>query len=113
MKAACRTGVELPTVAVQYENLNIGATVHVGGRALPSVLNAYRNAIEVCPTVQFLQSISGVGELKDCSRRKESTVPGCDRRAPVVIFITCLSLSEDVTSAFRVMFPPLIVLVMI
>lgn len=43
----CRTGVELPTVTVQYEGLNIGATVHVGGRALPSVLNAYRNAIEV------------------------------------------------------------------
>ncbi|EIE18006.1 putative pleiotropic drug resistance protein 3 [Coccomyxa subellipsoidea C-169] len=41
-----RTGVELPTVTVQYEGLNIGATVHVGGRALPSVLNAYRNAIE-------------------------------------------------------------------
>lgn len=35
-------------MAVQYENLSIGATVHVGGRALPSVLNAYRNAIEVC-----------------------------------------------------------------
>ncbi|KAK9902782.1 hypothetical protein WJX75_005811 [Coccomyxa subellipsoidea] len=41
-----RTGVEVPTVAVQYTGLSIGATVHVGGRALPSVLNAYRNAIE-------------------------------------------------------------------
>lgn len=39
--------MEVPTVAVQYEGLSIGATVHVGGRALPSVLNAYRIAIEV------------------------------------------------------------------
>jgi hypothetical protein len=57
--------VEVPTVAVQYTGLSIGATVHVGGRALPSVLNAYRNAIEVRShrAVAFLDSICSSPEI--------------------------------------------------
>ena len=52
-------------MAVQYEGLSIGATVHVGGRALPSVLNAYRNAIEVRfhRTAAFLDSICSSPEI--------------------------------------------------
>ncbi len=42
-----RVGMELPEVEVRFENLTIESSVYVGSRALPSVLNAYRNVIEV------------------------------------------------------------------
>lgn len=41
-----RAGVSLPAVEVRYENLNIEAKVHVGGRALPTLFNAAVNVLE-------------------------------------------------------------------
>ena len=44
----CRVGMEIPSVEVRFENLTVESSVFVGSRALPSVLNAYRNFVEVC-----------------------------------------------------------------
>lgn len=43
----CRVGIEMTKVEVKFEDLVVGTKVFVGSRALPSVVNAYRNAIEV------------------------------------------------------------------
>ena len=39
--------MEIPSVEVRFENLTIESSVYIGSRALPSVLNAYRNFFEV------------------------------------------------------------------
>ena len=62
----------MPTVTVQYADLGVDATVHVGSRALPSVWNSYRNTLEVlpaaCTTACMLTplpaKIQNLGELK-------------------------------------------------
>jgi hypothetical protein len=43
----CRVGIELPTVEVRYENLEIDADCFVGGRALPTLSNAFLNIMGV------------------------------------------------------------------
>lgn len=43
----CRVGIVPSSVEVRFENLHIQAKVFVGARALPSVLNSYRNFFEV------------------------------------------------------------------
>ena len=42
----CRSGLDVPKVEVRFRDLTIGASVHVGSRALPTILNSYRNAVE-------------------------------------------------------------------
>ncbi|KAK9906410.1 hypothetical protein WJX75_001426 [Coccomyxa subellipsoidea] len=41
-----RVGIQLSKVEVRFENLAVTADVHVGGRALPTVLNSVRNFVE-------------------------------------------------------------------
>ncbi|KAF9593931.1 hypothetical protein IFM89_026174 [Coptis chinensis] len=41
-----RVGIILPEVEVRYEHLNVDTEVYVGGRAMPTLLNATLNAIE-------------------------------------------------------------------
>jgi ABC-type multidrug transport system ATPase subunit/ABC-type multidrug transport system permease subunit len=41
-----RVGVELPTVEVRYQNLNVNAKSYIGGRALPTLWNVARNIWE-------------------------------------------------------------------
>ena len=43
----CRVGIELASVEVRFENLNVESAVYVGNRALPTVLNSYRNVLDV------------------------------------------------------------------
>lgn len=45
--SACRAGVPFSTVEVRFQDLNVGASVYMGNRALPTVTNAYRNGFEV------------------------------------------------------------------
>ena len=40
-------GIEIPKIEVRYENLSIEGNVYVGSRALPTLLNATMNTIEV------------------------------------------------------------------
>lgn len=40
-------GIELPQIEVRYEHLSVEADVHVGKRALPTLLNAVINTVEV------------------------------------------------------------------
>lgn len=42
-----RVGLEVPSVEVRYQNLNIVADVQTGSRALPTLINYTRNALEV------------------------------------------------------------------
>ena len=44
---AVRVGIEIPKIEVRYENLSIEGDVYVGSRALPTLLNATLNTIEV------------------------------------------------------------------
>lgn len=39
--------MEVPTLEVRYEHVNIEAEAHVGKRALPSFFNFYINFLEV------------------------------------------------------------------
>ncbi|KAK1265449.1 Pleiotropic drug resistance protein 3 [Acorus gramineus] len=41
-----RVGIDIPTIEVRYENLNIEAAAHVGGRSLPTMFNFALNMIE-------------------------------------------------------------------
>lgn len=43
----CRVGIRMSAVEVRFENLSVDADVHVGGRALPTVLNSLLNVVEV------------------------------------------------------------------
>jgi hypothetical protein len=53
-----RVGVDIPTVEVRFEHVNVEAQVYVGGRALPSLLNFFVNVLEVTnySTYHFLLS---------------------------------------------------------
>ena len=42
-----RVGIEIPTIEIRFEHLNLGAEAHVGSRALPTVINFTFNIIEV------------------------------------------------------------------
>ncbi|KAM0023187.1 putative ABC transporter, P-loop containing nucleoside triphosphate hydrolase [Helianthus debilis subsp. tardiflorus] len=41
-----RVGIDIPKIEVRYKNLSIEGDVHVGSRALPTLLNATLNTIE-------------------------------------------------------------------
>nr|XP_019707350.1 ABC transporter G family member 36-like isoform X3 [Elaeis guineensis] len=41
-----RVGIELPTIEVRYEHLNIQAEIHVGSRGLPTIWNSTINVLE-------------------------------------------------------------------
>ncbi|XP_027349245.1 ABC transporter G family member 39-like [Abrus precatorius] len=41
-----RVGIEIPKIEVRYENLSVEADVHVGSRALPTLLNVTLNTFE-------------------------------------------------------------------
>ncbi|KAL6864961.1 hypothetical protein ACP4OV_016112 [Aristida adscensionis] len=45
-----RVGIEMPTVEVRFEQLEVEAEVRVGSRGLPTVLNSFTNAIEEAAT---------------------------------------------------------------
>ena len=42
-----RVGIELPTIEVRFEHLNIEAEAYVGSRGLPTVINFTFNMLEV------------------------------------------------------------------
>ncbi|XP_078168189.1 ABC transporter G family member 36-like isoform X6 [Carex rostrata] len=70
-----RVGIELPTIEVRYENLNIEAEAYMGNRGLPTVINSTMNMIEsianslhIVPSrktkMSILHDISGI--IKPC-----------------------------------------------
>jgi len=52
-----RVGIELPTVEVRCQNLNVDAQCHIGGRALPTLWNVTRNILEVTDDLVHLYYI--------------------------------------------------------
>ncbi|XP_073135477.1 pleiotropic drug resistance protein 1-like isoform X3 [Henckelia pumila] len=70
-----RVGIELPTIEVRFENLNVETEAHVGSRALPSFINFFSNIFEgfsnylhILPSnkkqLLILKDVSGI--LKPC-----------------------------------------------
>lgn len=66
-----RVGIDLPTIEVRFEHLNVDAQVHVGSRALPSVWNftiniaeSFLNLLHILPSrkrpLSILYNVSGV-----------------------------------------------------
>ncbi|XP_062194077.1 ABC transporter G family member 53 isoform X2 [Phragmites australis] len=66
-----RVGIQLPTIEVRYENLNVEAEAYVGSRGLPTILNTYANVLEglanalhITPSrkqkISILHNVSGV-----------------------------------------------------
>ncbi|XP_078443115.1 ABC transporter G family member 36-like isoform X2 [Wolffia australiana] len=64
-------GIDLPTIEVRFENLEIKAKAHVGGRALPTVFNSAvnilesaANALRILPNrkkpISILRNVSGI-----------------------------------------------------
>lgn len=56
-------GIEIPKIEVRYEHLSIEGDVYVGSRALPTLLNATLNSLEVT----FPSLISSLVMYKDVS----------------------------------------------
>lgn len=42
-----RAGIEIPKIEVRYSNLTVSADVLIGSRAIPTLLNYTRDALEV------------------------------------------------------------------
>jgi hypothetical protein len=53
-----RVGIQLPTIEVRYENVCVEAESYVGDRALPTLVNAARNALEVTHPIPLSLSLS-------------------------------------------------------
>ncbi|MCI14987.1 ABC transporter G family member 31-like [Trifolium medium] len=49
-----RAGIEVPKIEVRYTNLNVSADVLVGSRALPTLFNYTRDALEVNFCIYFI-----------------------------------------------------------
>ncbi|KAK7384765.1 hypothetical protein VNO78_30466 [Psophocarpus tetragonolobus] len=66
-----RVGLEIPTIEVRFEHINVEAQVYVGSRALPTLLNFFVNVLEgflnylhIIPSpkksLHILQNVSGI-----------------------------------------------------
>ena len=53
----CRAEIDLASVEVRFQNLSIDADIAVGSRGEPTVLNAYRNKLEVNATTLCCQKL--------------------------------------------------------
>ncbi|RQO87901.1 hypothetical protein POPTR_003G057250v4 [Populus trichocarpa] len=70
-----RVGIEIPTVEVRFEHLNVETEVYLGSRALPTIFNSFANIVEgslnylrMLPTrkkrMHILNDVSGI--IKPC-----------------------------------------------
>ncbi|KAI4355694.1 hypothetical protein L6164_004442 [Bauhinia variegata] len=66
-----RVGIQIPTIEVRYENLNVEAEAYVGSRALPTFFNSVANTLESILNclhilssrkkhINILQNVSGI-----------------------------------------------------
>ncbi|KAJ8755325.1 hypothetical protein K2173_019123 [Erythroxylum novogranatense] len=66
-----RVGIDMPTIEVRFENLNVDAEAYVGGRALPTFVNfsiniveGFLNTLHILPSrkkhVTILKDVSGI-----------------------------------------------------
>ncbi|WVZ64594.1 hypothetical protein U9M48_014089 [Paspalum notatum var. saurae] len=66
-----RVGIDLPTIEVRYDNLNVEAEAYVGSRGLPTIFNTYANVLEGIATalhltpsrkqkISILHNVSGI-----------------------------------------------------
>nr|QVT92349.1 ABC transporter [Salvia miltiorrhiza] len=58
---ADRVGIETPKIEIRYEHLAVEGDVHVGSRALPTLINA---------TMNFIESVLGIMKLAPSKKRK-------------------------------------------
>jgi hypothetical protein len=50
----CRVGIDMPTIEVRFEHLNVEAEVRVGSSGIPTVLNSITNTLEEAATALHL-----------------------------------------------------------
>lgn len=43
----CRVGLEVPRVEVRFHNLSVSTEIHIGSRALPTLVNYVHDIAEV------------------------------------------------------------------
>ncbi|KAL4626335.1 hypothetical protein ACB092_05G088900 [Castanea dentata] len=66
-----RVGIDLPTIEVRFEHVNVEAEVHVGGRALPTffsfsvnIVEGFLNSLHILPSkkkqLSILKDVSGI-----------------------------------------------------
>ncbi|XP_074586920.1 ABC transporter G family member 36-like [Curcuma longa] len=66
-----RVGIDLPTIEVRYEHLSVEAEAHVGGRGMPTLINAtlnvlegFANSLRILPSnkrsLSILHDVSGI-----------------------------------------------------
>nr|AGT28055.1 pleiotropic drug resistance transporter 3 [Panax ginseng] len=83
-----RVGIELPTIEVRFEHLNVDAEAYVGSRALPTFWNFYVNLLEgflnylrILPNrkkhLPILRDVSGI--LKPCRMTLLLGPPSCGK----------------------------------
>lgn len=80
MQHYCRAGVDLASVEVRLQNLSIDADIAVGARGEPTVLNAYRNKLEV-------------GHFLGCSNHAVSCLLCLQRFCAATIVQVCIRLA--------------------
>ncbi len=55
---SCRAGIHLPTLEVKFKGVSVDAQVYKGDRALPTILNSYRNLVEVGLNLSIVPGLS-------------------------------------------------------
>ncbi|CDP15381.1 unnamed protein product [Coffea canephora] len=63
-----RVGIQVPTIEVRYEHLSVEGEVHVGSRAIPTLLNAILNVIEVNHHATYLLKLEGISSFHTALR---------------------------------------------
>jgi ABC-type multidrug transport system ATPase subunit len=101
-----RVGIELPTVEVRCQNLNVDAQCHIGGRALPTLWNVTRNILEgildmvhLSPSkkanITILKDVSGM--IKPSRLTLLLGPPGCGKTTLLLALTGTLEGSLKVT----------------
>lgn len=58
-----RVGIAIPTIEVRFEGMNVGAEVHVGSRAVPTLTNYMVNKVEVSVAIPILMNSINLFEV--------------------------------------------------
>ncbi|XP_068648074.1 pleiotropic drug resistance protein 1-like [Aristolochia californica] len=104
-----QVGIDIPTIEVRYEHLNIEAEAYVGGRALPTIFNFTANIVEeflnnlrILPSrkkpLTILHDVSGI--IKPCRMTLLLGPPGSGKTS--LLLALAGKLSKDLKVSGRV-----------
>ncbi|KAG9459399.1 hypothetical protein H6P81_003907 [Aristolochia fimbriata] len=104
-----QVGIDIPTIEVRYEHLNIEAEAYVGGRALPTIFNftaniveEFLNSLHILPSrkkpLTILHDVSGI--IKPCRMTLLLGPPGSGKTS--LLLALAGKLSKDLKVSGRV-----------